>query len=66
MTTETKFKELDCVKLKSGFDFYKKGTQGTIVHMYDGSYPAACMVELFENGKTLGVETVLLTLLEKQ
>ena len=66
MTTETEFKELDCIKLKSGFDVYKKGTEGTIVHMHDGSYPVACMVELFKDGETLGVETVLLSNLEKR
>lgn len=60
------FNELDLVKLKTGFDSYKEGTEGTIVLIHEESYPPACMVELFENGETLGVETVLLSNLEKR
>lgn len=60
------FNELDLVKLKTGFDKYKEGTEGTIVLMHEESYPSACMVELFEDGETIGVETVLLSILEKR
>jgi len=54
-------KELDSVRLTAEFEGLPVGTEGTIVHEYDGSY---FEVEFFDGAETIDVYTTPASVLE--